>query len=98
MAASSVPVVDLYDVAAGLRLVHSISADVGVGEERGVSDEINCAVFAPRSGAAEAVIYGTQRGRIRVFGGSVPPPSRHQGGGADAAMDVDDDDARSASV
>eukprot|EP00168_Porphyra_purpurea_P020063 TRINITY_DN826_c0_g1_i3.p1 TRINITY_DN826_c0_g1~~TRINITY_DN826_c0_g1_i3.p1 ORF type:complete len:679 (-),score=174.73 TRINITY_DN826_c0_g1_i3:164-2200(-) len=95
--ASSVPVVDLYDVATSLRLVHSISADVVVGDDRSVSDEINCAVFAPRSGAAEAVIYGTQRGRIRVFGGSAPPRPRHAGDAA--AMDVRyEDDARAASV
>lgn len=62
-------VVDIYRVDKLLRRIRSLGADVDINEQNvgGAEDEINVAVFAPRAGIADGIIYGTQKGRIRVF-------------------------------
>jgi len=41
----------------------------------GAEDEINVAVFAPVVGVADGVVYGTQKGRIRMFQQATGPAS-----------------------
>lgn len=75
-AAAQVRVVDIFRVCEGLPLVRSLRADLERDEADGspaVEDEINIAVFAPSGPAADGVLYGTQKGRIRVFRHAVTP-------------------------
>lgn len=64
-------VVDIYELSSdGLGLRRSLTADVETGHVNngGAEDEINVAVFAPTElGIADGVVYGTQKGRVRVF-------------------------------
>lgn len=66
-----VGVVDIYELSGpGLLLCRSLTADLetNLSSDGGAEDEINVAVFAPAdTGCASGVIYGTQKGRIRVF-------------------------------
>lgn len=64
-----VRVVDIYRIGSQFERIRSLKADMNLvhGRNRGAEDEINVAVFAPTMGVADAVIYGTQKGRIRLF-------------------------------
>lgn len=64
-----VQVVDIYRVGQKFPLIRSLCADMDVsdGHSGGAEDEINVAVFAPAAGIADGVVYGTQKGRIRLF-------------------------------
>lgn len=64
-----VRVVNIYKVSEGFEMIRSLCADMDVSESHagGTEDEINVAVFAPISGIADGVVYGTQKGRIRMF-------------------------------
>lgn len=64
-----VRVVNIYKVGEGLEMIRSLCADMDVTENYGgeTEDEINVAVFAPMAGVANGVVYGTQKGRIRMF-------------------------------
>lgn len=60
-----VSVVDVYRMEMGqLRIIKSLMADV---KSTGAEDEINVAVFAPGGGISDGILYGTQKGRIRIF-------------------------------
>lgn len=86
-----VRVVDIYQVGANFELIRSLCADMDVsdGNGSGAEDEINVAVFAPVTGAADGVVYGTQKGRIRMFQQATGPVSKL----AAAAVDGDDERA-----
>ena len=61
-------VVDIYKVDREFRIIRSLDADMDISENGGgAEDEINVAVFVPRDGIADGIIYGTQKGRIRMF-------------------------------
>ncbi len=61
-------VVDIYKVDTDFRRIRSLDADMDISESGGgAEDEINVAVFVPRDGIADGIIYGTQKGRIRMF-------------------------------
>eukprot|EP00172_Hildenbrandia_rubra_P001372 Plantae.Rhodophyta-Hildenbrandia_rubra.ctg19145.p1 GENE.Plantae.Rhodophyta-Hildenbrandia_rubra.ctg19145~~Plantae.Rhodophyta-Hildenbrandia_rubra.ctg19145.p1 ORF type:complete len:630 (+),score=107.02 Plantae.Rhodophyta-Hildenbrandia_rubra.ctg19145:313-2202(+) len=69
-----VPVVDIYRLGKGLRsparIIRTLHADMEheTGEGDGsAQDEINIAVFSPGMGYSRGLIYGTQKGRIRVY-------------------------------
>lgn len=66
-----VSVVDIYELSgSNLLLKRSLTADVEthLSSEGGAEDEINVAVFAPADvGCASGIIYGTQKGRVRMF-------------------------------
>lgn len=64
-----VRVVDIYQVAPLFPLIRSLCADMDLtdGHGGGAEDEINVAVFAPTACITDGVVYGTQRGRIRMF-------------------------------
>lgn len=67
---AQVKVVDIFRVCEDFPCVRSLRADLERDEADGspaVEDEINIAVFAPSGPAADGVLYGTQKGRIRVF-------------------------------
>jgi len=59
-----VRVVDVYRVEPGFSIVKSLMADVNLD---GAEDEINVAGFAPGFGSSDGIVYGTQKGRIRLF-------------------------------
>lgn len=73
-----VRVVDIYKVDEKFELIRSLCADMDVteGHGGGAEDEINVAVFAPVSGVADGVVYGTQKGRIRMFQQATGPVGR----------------------
>lgn len=75
-----VRVVNIYKVGEGFEMIRSLCADMDVSDNQagGTEDEINVAVFAPISGIADGVVYGTQKGRIRMFRPAVgrAPPSQ----------------------
>jgi hypothetical protein len=65
-------VVDIYELTASpkLEIRRSLTADVEMSHVNhgGAEDEINVAVFAPSdNGGASGVVYGTQKGRVRLF-------------------------------
>ncbi|PXF49881.1 Activating molecule in BECN1-regulated autophagy protein 1 [Gracilariopsis chorda] len=62
-------VVDIYHISPRFELIRSLCADMDVseGHSGGPEDEINVAVFAPAGGMADGIVYGTQKGRIRMF-------------------------------
>jgi WD domain, G-beta repeat len=67
-----VNVVDIYELTdhGVLEIRRSLTADVEVSHinHGGADDEINVAVFAPSdTGGASGVVYGTQKGRVRLF-------------------------------
>lgn len=64
-----VRVVDIFRVDEEFKLIRSLGADVDINDQTvgGAEDEINVAVFAPRLGISDGIIYGTQKGRIRMF-------------------------------
>lgn len=64
-----VRVVNIYEVNNKFEMIRSLCADMDVteGHRGGAEDEINVAVFAPVVGVADGVVYGTQKGRIRMF-------------------------------
>lgn len=64
-----VRVVDIYQIGENFERVRGLCADMDTsrGQVEGAEDEINVAVFAPVMGVADAVVYGTQKGRIRMF-------------------------------
>ena len=66
---NQVGVVDIYNVSEKFEMIRSLRADMDLteGQEGGAEDEINVAVFAPVFGVADGVVYGTQKGRIRMF-------------------------------
>lgn len=73
-----VRVVDIYNVSEKFERIRSLCADMddteGLGG--GAEDEINVAVFAPIVGVADGVVYGTQKGRIRMFQQATGPVSK----------------------
>lgn len=73
-----VRVVDIYNVSEKFELIRSLCADMDIteGHGGGAEDEINVAVFAPVDGVADGVVYGTQKGRIRMFQQETGPVSR----------------------
>lgn len=75
------PVVDIYHVSEKFELIRSLCVDVDVREVREAEDEINVAVFAPVVGVADGVVYGTQKGRIRMFQQATGPASSMAVGG-----------------
>lgn len=64
-----VRVVDMYRIGEKFEKLRSLCADMDMmeGQVGGAEDEINVAVFAPVMGVADGVVYGTQKGRIRMF-------------------------------
>ena len=66
---NQVGVVDIYKVSEKFEMIRSLRADMDLtkSQEGGADDEINVAVFAPVAGVADGVVYGTQKGRIRMF-------------------------------
>ncbi|KAI0560954.1 hypothetical protein FGB62_95g095 [Gracilaria domingensis] len=50
--------------------------DITEGHTGGPEDEINVAVFAPSAGVADGIVYGTQKGRIRMFQQATGPVSK----------------------
>uniref|UniRef100_A0A7S1XEV4 Anaphase-promoting complex subunit 4 WD40 domain-containing protein n=1 Tax=Compsopogon caeruleus TaxID=31354 RepID=A0A7S1XEV4_9RHOD len=62
-----VRVVDIYSLKKDLNVIHSLTAEVSL---EGVEDEINIAGFAPGFGVSDGIVYGTQKGRIRMFHGT----------------------------
>lgn len=73
-----VRVVDIYRVRPRFQLIRSLCADMDVadGHGGGAEDEINVAVFAPSAGVADGVVYGTQKGRIRMFQQTTGPTEK----------------------
>lgn len=72
-----VRVVDIYKIGERFEILRSLCADLDMmeGQVGGAEDEINVAVFAPMMGVADAVVYGTQKGRIRMFQQATGPAS-----------------------
>lgn len=71
-----VRVVDIYNVSEKFEMIRSLCADIGPIEgDTGADDEINVAVFAPSRGVADGVVYGTQKGRVRMFQQATGSPS-----------------------
>lgn len=73
-----VGVVDIYHVSENFEKIRSLCADMDVteGHEGGAEDEINVAVFAPVVAVADGVVYGTQKGRIRMFQQATGPTAK----------------------
>lgn len=73
-----VRVVNIYEVDAEFKQIRSLCADMDVSEGHGgAEDEINVAVFAPVRGVADGVVYGTQKGRIRMFQPVIGTGNKH---------------------
>ncbi|CAN8064489.1 unnamed protein product [Agarophyton chilense] len=85
-----VRVVDIYHISRRFELIRSLCADMDVSEGHTGSpeDEINVAVFAPSIGVADGIVYGTQKGRIRVFQQATGPVSKRV---SSAECNTDDD-------